>query len=588
VVKLLVAAGARVVAQEDDELGVVGSAASEGHLQVVKYLVEEAGADDNRTHEDIWTPLMAAADKGQDAVVAYLLGRPDTKIDAKDGDAYTALDLACRGRHVEVVKLLVAAGARREAEASGEWRALGSAARGGSLQIVKYLVEEVGVDERLADPTGWTPLIHAAEGGHADIVAYLLDRRGTDIDAEAERLTALKYAFEGGHLEVAKLLVAAGARPKALASDGMGALASAARGGSLQIVKYLVEEAGVDERLALPEGYTPLVCSALGGHADVVSYLLGRPATDIDAKMDNGKTALNIACMNGRLEVVKLLVGAGARLEAQASDEEGALASAAWGLLWGRQTEFLLSLFQDRAVPNVGREPLEVVKYLVEEAGADENRAAPNGWTPLIYAAKAGDADVVAYLLSRPGINIRAQGPTGSKALDIACREGHLEVVKSLVEATGRQGIEERDRLGRTALHHAVGSVNKELVAFLLSKGAQASTKDTHKQETPLMLACSGGRLDMVQVLLKHTGGLHVSERNSEGRTALHLAATSSANGLSSDMVRALLLAGADPSITDNEGRTPRQAAQQDAEHSACVETFEVRAQVHLAVSDVR
>jgi ankyrin repeat protein len=740
----------------------VGSAASEGHLQVVKYLVEEAGADDNRKNEDIWTPLMAAADKGQAAVVAYLLGRPDTNINAKDDDAYTALDRACRGRHVEVVKLLVEAGARLEVEASGEVRALGSAAWGGSLQIVKYLVEEVGVDERLADRDGWTSLICAAEGGHADIVAYLLDRRGTDIDAETEGPRALDYAFEGGHLEVVKLLVAAGVRLKAPAGDGMGTLASAACKGHVQVVKYLVEEAGADENRGSLTQLTPLMWAAVYGHTNVVAYLLGRPGIDINAKT-GPLTALNIACQTGHLKVVKLLVAAGARLYPQSSDEVGALASAALAgklkvvkylveevgadenragpdgvtpliyaanarrakvvaYLLGRpridinaKTGQLTALTvaccagrlnvvkllvtagarlypqgrdemgalqsaafkgklkvvkylveeagvdENRADPDglmplmyaadkghtgvvayllgrpgininakrgrltalniaclVGRlnvvkllvaagarleaqasdemgalasaawgGQLEVVKYLVEEAGADENRADPGGLTPLICAAGEGHADVVAYLLSRPGINSDAK-TNQLVALIIACQNGHLRVVQVLLEATGRQGLEERDRLGRTALHQAVASVNKELVAFLLSKGAQASTKDTHKQETPLMLACSGGKLDMVQVLLKHTGGFLVSERNSEGRTALHLAATSSANGLSSDMVRVLLLAGADPSITDNEGRTPRQAAQQDAEHSACVETFEVRAQVHLAVSDVR
>jgi hypothetical protein len=45
---------------------------------------------------------------------------------------------------------------------------------------------------------------------------------------------------------------------------------------------------------------------------------------------------------------------------------------------------------------------------------------------------------------------------------------------------------------------------------------------------------------------------------------------------MSNEVVKVLLLAGADPSITDNEGRTPRQAAGQDERHRAHVEAFEV------------
>jgi ankyrin repeat protein len=493
---------------------------------------------------------MWAAVYGHTNVVAYLLGRPGINLNAKTGPL-TALNIACQTGHLNVVKLLVAAGATLDPQSSDEVGALGSAAFNGQLQVVKYLVEEAGADKNRADSNGSTPLMFAANADQAKVVAYLLGRPGINIDAQRGRLTALNIACYAGHLEVVKLLVAAGARLHPQGSDEVGALGSAACNGQLQVVKYLVEEAGADGNRAGTNSLTPLMYAARQGHADVVMYLLGWSGINIDAKARQ-MTALDIACQNGHLEVVKLLVAAGARLEAQASGEEGAVASAAWG----------------------GH--LQVVMYLVEEAGADGNRADPDGLTPLMYAARKGHAEVVSYLLGRPGINTDAK-ISQLVALIIACRHGHLMVVESLLEATGRQGLEERDRLGRTALHHAVGSVNKELVAFLLSKGAQPSTKDTHKQETPLMLACSGGKLDMVQVLLKHTGGFLVSERNSEGRTALHLAVTSTANGLSSDMVRVLLLAGADPSITDNEGRTPRQAAQQDAEHSACVETFEVR-----------
>jgi ankyrin repeat protein len=142
------------------------------------------------------------------------------------------------------------------------------------------------------------------------------------------------------------------------------------------------------------------------GHVDTVRSLLDKPGIDIDEKTAEGHTALDIGCLNGHLEVAKLLVAAGARVNPQASDEAGALLSAAYG----------------------GQ--LEVVKYLVEEAGADVRSTDHIGTTALIWGAHGGHVEVVDYLLCSQDIDIHAQTAEGSTALAVACINGHLEVAK--------------------------------------------------------------------------------------------------------------------------------------------------------------
>jgi ankyrin repeat protein len=69
-----------------------------------------------------------------------------------------------------------------------------------------------------------------------------------------------------------------------------------------------------------------------------------------------------------------------------------------------------------------------------------------------------------------------------------------------------------------------------------------------------------------------------LDERNANGRTALHLACiTGFAEHaeVAKDIVRALLLAGADPTLVNNEGRTPRTFAEAEG-HTEVVSVLEV------------
>jgi ankyrin repeat protein len=175
---------------------------------------------------------MTAAMKGHVDTVRSLLDKPDVDIDAKTANGLTALSFASLSGHLEVVKLLVAAGGRVNPQGSNEWGPLMAAASGGSLQVVKYLVEEAGADVQCTDPNGMTLFMCAAGGGDIDVVEYLRGRQDIDIDAKtATGHTALDLACGKGHLKVVKLLVAAGARVNPQARNELGALESAVLGG---------------------------------------------------------------------------------------------------------------------------------------------------------------------------------------------------------------------------------------------------------------------------------------------------------------------------------------------------------------------
>jgi ankyrin repeat protein len=228
---------------------------------------------------------------------------------------------------------------------------------------------------------------------------------------------------------------------------------------------------------------------------------------------------------------------------------------------------------------------LGVARLLVQR-GANIN-AQVRYWrrTALHYAAYGGHEEVVAFLLEK-GAQASTRDDKNVTPLMWACDNGHLDVVRMLVAHTEAQGLDDRDIKGGTVLHYAARGGNGEVVAFLLGKGAQASTRDNYNV-TPFMVACIKGHLGVVRMLLHHTGGEGLDARDDEnGWTALHGAAFLGCE----EVVRFLLLSGADPMITDSKGRTPHAlATPEQPEHvdmheelrarcARCVAVFKVRA----------
>jgi len=102
--------------------------------------------------------------------------------------------------HVEVVRLLLAAGADVHA------RALQWASIGGRVEVVRLLLA-AGADVHAQDDEA---LREASMEGHAEVVQVLL-AAGANVHANNDR--ALRMASKYGHAEVVQMLLAAGATP---------------------------------------------------------------------------------------------------------------------------------------------------------------------------------------------------------------------------------------------------------------------------------------------------------------------------------------------------------------------------------------
>lgn len=100
---------------------------------------------------------------------------------------------------------------------------------------------------------------------------------------------------------------------------------------------------------------------------------------------------------------------------------------------------------------------------------------------------------------------------------------------------------------GNTLLHVAVKKRDDDMIRLLIRKGADVNAKNM-KGNTALHYAAETGT---AMILIK--SGAHIDAKNKRGDTLLHKSAY---NGME-DMVRVLLLNGADSNAVNDKGMTP-------------------------------
>lgn len=204
------------------------------------------------------------------------------------------------------------------------------------------------------------------------------------------------------------------------------AIRNALRGGSRVNALYLDGTGFLSRGYS---GYTALMMATLCGHTDAVRVLLENGA-DPNVTRD-GRTALHMAMDNERDEVVTLLRHAGARGNPAKIRMTGELIRAACKGFHMRPGEAF------PPYPGVvkGAENAASVVDLLRR-GADVNATAPNGFTPLMYAANLGLLDNVKALVAG-GADASLRGPDGETALSLAERPN------ARVNEAGRQPVAE-------------------------------------------------------------------------------------------------------------------------------------------------
>jgi ankyrin repeat protein len=154
-----------------------------------------------------------AAMRGDVAAVRALIQKK-ADVNAAQDDGATALHWAVYRDNVEVVDLLLRAGAKSAANREG-MTPLAMAALYGNAQIVDRLLK-AGADAKSLGPNGETMVMFAARNGNPEVIRLLVEA-GANVNAREplRGTTALMWAVEQRHPEAVAALLKAGADPAA-------------------------------------------------------------------------------------------------------------------------------------------------------------------------------------------------------------------------------------------------------------------------------------------------------------------------------------------------------------------------------------
>jgi uncharacterized protein len=374
-------------------------------------------------------------------------------------------------------------------------------------------------------------LIQAAADKDREAVRTLLAKKIDVNVARADGATALLWAAHWDDVEMADLLLRAGARVDAADDYGVTALARASENASDAMVGRLLA-AGANPNAAQKSGLTPLM----------------------------------IAARTGNVQVVQALVAKGANVNA--TTEEAHATALMWSLALGHSA---------------------VITTLIEH-GADVKISTTKGFTPLMFAARNGDIDVARLLVAK-GAGVNDLASDGTHVLPFAILSGQPDFALFLLE----QGADANGRIdGVSALHIAAGNVTTwlgdwsrrrggsslggvmysgrldqarrlGLVKALLARGADPNSRIT--TSAMFMNYIAYPKKGAFEPYACGTGDLR-------GATPLWVAAYSANGGASAqnfgqpnrsetgtDVLQALLDAGADQHLTTEDGTTPLMAA---------------------------
>ena len=558
---------------------ILGCAILSGSPAIVISLLK-AGADPDARSTDLNTPLHFACFIGNLEIINHLLkAKANPNVQNKTGITPLLQVILLPSNEAEAVSMFMATFGNHTAIVP--------------IDLYQYEIVDAlliaGADPNIPDRNNSTPLYMAASEKVANIVIRLLEGKADPNIQAIDGKTPLHQATTNKDPNIIKILLKEKADPNIVESTGneMAPLHIACGpDGSLETAQAILSSSSTNPNILDAKKNTPLHYAAFIANPKILQSLIASNANP-NIKNQDGATPLSVLCgshdtssevrvLKSLVEMVNMILGANADPNVQMPKDK-LLAPLHLACCKG-WLEIVNSLLKAKANPNIKAEngitPLllmiqvgipdtmghtgyavpteyEIVDALLN-AGADPNIVGIDNYTPIYVAAGRGEADIVVRLLegkADPNVQCSHELIT---PLHLVCMSGCLGIVKILVKAKADPNIQ--DVHGSTPLvlmlsDNKEGSEDPpnqyEIVDALLQAQADPNIADKIKNITPLFLAASKGKTDIVTRLLREKANINIQTK--EGATPLQVATF----GGHVEVMKILLKKKADPNILD-------------------------------------
>lgn len=180
------------------------------------------------------------------------------------------------------------------------------------------------------------------------------------------------------------------------------------------------------------------------------------------------------------------------------------------------------------------------------------------GYAGILAAAHRGDVAAIRAAVATSRDTLNQRDTHGRTALHVATFARQREAVKALIAAGADTGAFESGRYDPVTI--AAVADDEETLRVLLAAGASAKLTTSRYDGTALIAAAHLGHDGVVRQLIAAGGPLdHVN--NLHWTAVIEAVVLGDGGKRHQATLKALLDAGADPRLTDREGRTPLQLA---------------------------
>ena len=223
--------------------------------------------------------------------------------------------------------------------------------------------------------------------------------------------------------------------------------------------------------------------------------LLLKAGANVNSESYNGNTALNAAASKGALECVKTLVEAGANV------------NYANGNLHGNSALLLAT----------NGSHFQCVEYLVK-SGAIVNMRNDDGSTPLMDAAKEGNAALINFLIAE-GADVNVADNRNHSALSFAALHGQNKNIKLLLQA----GADVKSEVSgdRPTVYYVATICSAQILWLFIKAGADVNVLVACHKTLLIAVANHNNRYGCECIKLLLMNGAKIKQVDSDGHNAL-------------------------------------------------------------------